>query len=140
MQKKEIKEWIIEYVNKLIDEDWDYDDPDITEEDKEEIFDDKFHERFGWEPQYPDDITYEVSELLDYLCTPFEVLSSWKDWDYYVEVLAHMDYINKWLLLDNSKGIDEFTFGSIDELVNWIDKIQGDFINVQEELKQHFTS
>lgn len=140
MQKTEVKELLIKYVNDLIDENWDYDDPDLTEEDKKEIFDDMFNDRFGWEPQYADDITYEVWELLDYLWLPFNVTTAWKDSDYYVEVFAHIDYINKWLLLDNSKDIDEFTFDTVDELVDWIDKIQENFINIQEELKQHFTS
>lgn len=121
MQKTEIRKQLDAYLATRLEDD--------------ETFEDIF-----WHTCYPDDIPYEVSEALDHIWLPFEVKASGWEWDYYVEVFAYINYVHKWLLLNNNKDIDEFVFEDEDELINWIDEIQEDFINVQEELKQHFTS
>lgn len=100
--------------------------------------DDQTFEDVFWQTCYPDDIPYEVSEVLDYMWLPFEAKSSGWEWDYYVEVFWYLHYIRRWILLDNSKPVELFVFNNENELVDWIDEMQDIFITIEEELKAHY--
>lgn len=130
--KERIREWVMLYLEDRRQE--------LEYDSIEELVSGRF-----WTYFYRDDVDYEMYEMLESKYLNWLRLSTntmWTDSDPYVVVFWRIECMPKqhWVIVNNSSDVDDFTFNSVDEIVDWIDEMYWDFLSIQEEIKNHFTS